>query len=202
MDGKPIRIVVATGNQGKVREYAELLNGMPISVHNLSEFDTVASPEETGATFEENARLKAAYYAKALGEWVIADDSGLCVDALDGKPGVYSARFAGEDTPYSEKMRVMNEMLADSPTRSARFECVIAVADPDGEIKIIGNGTCDGDIAAEPRGDGGFGYDPLFIPRGYEQTFGEMSADQKHAVSHRRKASDELIRKMLDFIGL
>lgn len=194
--------MIATSNQGKVREYQTLLKDIPISVHNLDEFPVITSPEETGETFEDNARLKASFYASALGEWVIADDSGLCVDALDGQPGVYSARFAGEGTSYAEKMRVMLELLANAATRSARFECVIALADPAGNIPVIGHGICEGEIAAEPRGNGGFGYDPLFIPNGYASTFGELSAPEKHAISHRKKASDELILKMLDFIGL
>lgn len=202
MDEKPQRLVVATSNQGKVREYQELLKGIPISVHNLDEFPLIAPPEETGETFEENARLKAKYYAQELDEWVVADDSGLCVDALDGQPGVYSARFAGEGTPYSEKMLVMLEMLKNAQTRSARFVCAIALADPAGNIPIIGNGVCEGEIAHEPLGSGGFGYDPLFIPNGYASTFGELSASEKHAISHRSKATNELIRQMLDFIGL
>jgi XTP/dITP diphosphohydrolase len=202
MGEKPKSLVVATSNQGKVREYGELLKSLPVSVHNLDEFPAIDPPEETGATFEDNARLKANFYSKALGQWVIADDSGLCVDALDGKPGVFSARFAGEGTSYAEKMRVMLEMLVNAGTRTARFECVIALSDPLGDIPVIGHGTCEGSIANEPRGSGGFGYDPLFIPNGYDSTFGELSADEKHSISHRRTASDELIRQMLDFIGL
>lgn len=202
MGEKPKRLIVATSNSGKVGEYRELLKPLPISVHNLDEFPPIAPPDETGVTFEENARLKASFYAKALGEWVIADDSGLCVDALDGQPGVHSARFAGEDSGYSEKMRLMLEMMKNVTERSARFACVIAVADPSGNIPIIGSGVCEGDIANEPLGNGGFGYDPLFIPKGYALTFGELSADEKHSISHRRKATNELIRQMLDFIGL
>lgn len=202
MGEMPAKIVVATSNQGKVREYKELLKEFPISVHNLAEFPSIDPPDETGSTFEDNARLKAHYYAVALGEWVIADDSGLCVDALNGQPGVYSARFAGEGTSYTEKMSVMLEMIANASKRSARFECVIALSDAVGNIPVIGHGVCEGSIATEPRGSGGFGYDPLFIPNGYASTFGELSADEKHAISHRGKATDELIRQMLDFIGV
>lgn len=200
----PTRIVIATSNPGKVRELAGLLNPLPIEIVDLSGFPVVAPPEETGTTFEENARIKAAEYARHLGEWVIADDSGLEIDALNGEPGVHSARFAGVGTSYAEKMKTVLAELAnvDKSNRGSRFVSVIALADPTGKIAFSVEGICSGQIAPEPRGTNGFGYDPIFIPDGFDMTFGELNDSQKQAVSHRGRASNEFIRQMLDFIGL
>lgn len=200
----PDRIVIATTNRGKVREFAGLLKSLPIEIVDLSGFPAVAPPAETGSNFEENARIKAAEYALNLGEWVIADDSGLEIDALDGAPGVHSARFAGVGTSYADKMKTVLAELADvdGSNRGARFTSVITLADPAGNIAFSVEGICTGRIARKPRGTNGFGYDPIFIPDGFDLTFGELSDAHKQAISHRGRASSEFIRQMLDFIGL
>lgn len=198
------RVVVATTNPGKVRELIDLFAGLPISVLGFDGFGELETPDESGATFEENARMKAADYARQIGEWVIADDSGLEIDFLDGAPGVHSARFGGEAARYAEKMRLVLDGLseADGEARSATFVSVIAMANPAGEIVLTARGECRGTIAREPRGTNGFGYDPIFIPEGNDRTFGEMADDEKRVLSHRSRAAAELIRKMLDFTGL
>ena len=200
----PQRVLVATGNQGKVREFEFLLRPLRIDLLTLAEFPHLAEPEETGSTFTANAELKASYYAIETGEWSIADDSGLEVDRLDGRPGVLSARYGGIGTPYLDKMQLMLNELRDTVTadRGAQFVSVIALADPTGLIRLTAEGICRGSIAEAPRGDNGFGYDPVFIPEGFERTFGEMSDDEKRSLSHRGKASKEFFRKMSDFTGV
>ena len=198
------RLLIATGNQGKVAELRDLLRPLGLPLLALSEISAITEPEETGSTFADNAAIKAMFYARASGEWVIADDSGLEIDFLDGAPGVYSARFGGEGTSYQEKMaRVLSKLMeVPDEQRTARFVCVIKVADPTGDIAITAEGVCEGTIAHVARGSNGFGYDPIFIPSGYAFTFGEMSDDEKRSISHRGKASSDLIRKMLDFTGV
>lgn len=201
---KPERIVVATTNAGKVREFASMLAALPIRINALAEFPYVEPPDETGTTFEENARIKAADYARQLGEWVIADDSGLEIAALGGAPGVHSARFAGIEMDYDQKMQAVLAGLKDvaKDKRGARFVSVIALADPAGDIAFSAEGICPGRIASQPSGINGFGYDPIFIPDGFDHTFGELTDAEKHSISHRGRAANEFIRQMLDFIGL
>lgn len=201
---KPERIIVATTNAGKVREFSSLLAPLPIKINALAEFPYVEPPDETGTTFEENARIKAADYARQLGEWVIADDSGLEIAALGGEPGVHSARFAGIEMGYDQKMQAVLAGLKDvaKDKRGARFVSVIALADPMGNIAFLAEGICPGRIASQPSGNNGFGYDPIFIPDGFDQTFGELTDAEKHSISHRGRAVNEFIRQMLDFIGL
>ncbi|MBW4473661.1 MAG: RdgB/HAM1 family non-canonical purine NTP pyrophosphatase [Stenomitos rutilans HA7619-LM2] len=179
-------LVVATGNPGKLKEMQAYLAGL--------EWELVLKPEtleveETGATFAENACLKASQIALATGEWAIADDSGLEVEALDGAPGVYSARYGKTDTDRIE--RLLNE-LGNELNRDAQFVCVIAIARPDGTIALQAEGVCPGRILHSPRGSGGFGYDPIFYVPEQRLTFAEMSSDQKRLLSHRGKAFQAL----------
>ena len=182
------RLLVATTNTHKVREIRGLLTAVPVELITLAAWPTLAAPEETGATFEENARAKARYYAAATGELTVAEDSGLEIDALNGAPGVESARYGGVDTSYPDKFSMIYKALrdrgaADSP---ARFVCAVALA-RGGEILFETRGTVEGRIAPEPRGSGGFGYDPIFFYPPYGQTLAE-AADRKAAVSHRGAA--------------
>lgn len=179
-------LVVATGNPGKLKEMQAILAGLD---WELALKPDALEIEETGATFAENARLKASEVAKATGKWAIADDSGLAVDALDGAPGVYSARYGQTDAERIE--RLLNE-LGNDLNREAHFVCVIAIAQPDGAIVLQADGTCSGSILHAPRGSGGFGYDPIFYVPEQRLTFAEMSSDQKHALSHRGKALQAL----------
>ena len=183
-----IRILVATTNANKVREIRELLDGAPIELITLAAWPGIAPPEETGSTFEANARAKARYYAAATGELTVAEDSGLEIDALDGAPGVESARYGGVDSSYPEKFAMIYDTLrrrgaTDSP---ARFVCAVAVA-RGSEILFETRGTVEGRIATAPRGTGGFGYDPIFFYPPYGQTLAE-AGDRKAAVSHRGNA--------------
>jgi XTP/dITP diphosphohydrolase len=183
-------LLVATNNAGKVRELSQLLAGAPLRLRLLSEFEGVAEAEETGTTFAENAVLKALHYSSHAGLLTLSDDSGLAVDALGGAPGVYSARYAGAGATYAERMaKLLAEVDSTGDTdRRARFVCVIAVADPSTNALDTFEGVCEGRIARAPRGTGGFGYDPLFIPEGHEQTFGELPEEVKHTLSHRARA--------------
>jgi XTP/dITP diphosphohydrolase len=183
-------LLVATNNAGKVRELSHLLSDFPLRLRLLGEFPDIVEAEETGETFEENATIKALHYSAHGGLLTLSDDSGLSVDALGGAPGVRSARYAGREATYAERMsKLIGELDATGDAeRRARFVCVIAVADPSAGTLHTFEGTCEGRIAPAPRGTGGFGYDPLFIPDGHERTFGELSADLKHTLSHRARA--------------
>lgn len=200
----PRRVLIASGNQGKIREFGFLLRPRNIALATLTDFPAIYEPEETGTTFGANAELKATYYALQTGEWSIADDSGLEIDFLDGRPGVLSARYGGVEASYQEKMQLVLNELSNAPKdeRGAQFVSVIALADPSGEIRFTAEGICRGSIANEPRGSNGFGYDPIFIPDGFDRTFGEMSDEAKRSLSHRGKASLQFIRKMTDFTGV
>lgn len=180
-------LLVATTNPGKLREIAGILHGVPVTLRSLSECAPIAEPEETGATFAENARLKARYYAQATGLVSVADDSGLEIEALDNAPGVHSARWHGTD--YPTKFRKIQELLrARGKTGSrARFVCHLAVA-RHGEIVYEAAGTVAGEILAEPRGEHGFGYDPIFLYPPFGQTLGELDQAVKATVSHRGQA--------------
>lgn len=192
-------ILIATKNIGKIKEMEELLAGLPFALRSLNEFPDVPDVEETGATFAENAGLKAREYAKRTNLWALADDSGLEAAALEGAPGVFSARYAGENTTYEEKIAKLLNEIGEKADRSARFVCVIAVSDETGEIKFLAEGICNGRIALNPSGKKGFGYDPIFIPEGFEQTFGELSAGVKQKISHRARAINKIIRFLRDF---
>ena len=181
------KLIVATGNPGKVQEMQEYLTGLPWELQLKPESIDV---EETGTTFIANARLKASEVAKALGEWAIADDSGLAVDALDGAPGLYSSRYGKTDKDRID--RLLRE-LGDIENRQAKFICAIAIASPDGKIVLATEGICPGEILHSPRGKGGFGYDPIFYVPSRQQTFAEMSPAIKSEVSHRGVAFAQLM---------
>jgi XTP/dITP diphosphohydrolase len=183
-------LLIATTNQGKIVELRSLLNSLPVRLRSLAEFPSTEEVEETGVTFSDNAMLKARAYALQTGLWTLADDSGLEVDALGGAPGVFSARYGGEGLNDAQRVERLLEEIArrDEHERSARFVCVIAIADPQGQIANVSTGKCEGQIAPSPRGTGGFGYDPVFIPDGFNQTFGELSPEIKQKISHRALA--------------
>jgi non-canonical purine NTP pyrophosphatase (RdgB/HAM1 family) len=189
------RYLAATTNDGKVREIRALLEGLAIELVGLDGYPGIAPPDETGATFAENARLKAVYYATATGLPAIADDSGLEIDAMNGGPGIESARFGGSNTSYPEKFELIYDTLrqARRPDSTARFVCAVALADVD-TITFEAIGTVEGRIAAHPAGTGGFGYDPIFFYPPYGCTLAEVSPEQKAAVSHRGKAFRQLRR--------
>jgi XTP/dITP diphosphohydrolase len=204
----PGPIVVASHNNGKVREIVDLLGPFGIAVKSAGELG-LAEPEETGATFEANAILKAKAAAESSGLVALADDSGLAVDALDGAPGIFSARWAGPTKDFSFAMQKVEDALQDKgastpATRRAHFVAVLALATPQGEVETF-TGRVDGALVWPPRGDKGFGYDPMFLPEGHARTFGEMSAEEKHgwrpgktqALSHRARAFQLLARRHL-----
>jgi XTP/dITP diphosphohydrolase len=188
------RLVIGSRNRKKLVELQDLLGDLPIEMVDLSSWPDVPDIEETGQTFEDNARLKATAYAKATGEWVLAEDSGLVVPALKGRPGVYSARYAGAHGDDAANNRKLLAELAPLPDdrRAAYYVCVAALATPDGDIKAVAEGRCHGVIVKEPRGGGGFGYDPLFMVLEYHRTFGELSLRVKQALSHRARAIVQL----------
>jgi XTP/dITP diphosphohydrolase len=186
------RLLVATTNPNKIREIRALLDGLPIELVTLDAWPNVPAPEETGRTFEENARQKALSYAAATGELTVAEDSGLEIDALDGAPGVESARFGGARTGYPEKFAMIYERLrakgaGESIESPARFVCALALA-RDGRIVYETRGVVEGRIAPAPAGRGGFGYDPIFFYPPYGATLAEVTPDEKAAVSHRGRA--------------
>lgn len=183
-------LLIATNNAGKIRELTALLSNLPLRLRRLSEFSQIVEVEETGETFAANAELKARLYSRQTNLQTLADDSGLEVDALNGAPGVLSARYGGANATDAERnarlLAALNE--TDDPHRTARFACTIALYEPTTETTKLFSGTCEGRIARHPRGDNGFGYDPLFIPNGYAQTFGELPDELKHQLSHRARA--------------
>ena len=183
-------LLIATMNRGKIKELRELLAGLPINLKSLDEFPNITEVEETGGTFAENAVLKARGYAVQTGIRALADDSGLEVMALNGAPGIFSARYAGENANDGAKIeKLLCELAAtESANRTARFVCAAAIADETGAVEFQAEGVCSGQIALEPAGNQGFGYDPIFIPDGFAETFGELSAEIKHNLSHRGKA--------------
>ena len=192
VNGFPYKILIATRNIGKVREIRALLQGLQTALLTLEDFSEAPEVLEDGATFEENALKKARVMARATGVTVLAEDSGLCVDALDGRPGVHSARYAGEGATDADKcIRILEELtrVPDS-RRTARFVCVLAIVSPDGDERIF-RGVCDGRITHELRGTFGFGYDPIFYHEESGCTFAEMDQERKNQVSHRGKALRE-----------
>jgi XTP/dITP diphosphohydrolase len=183
-------LLLGTRNPGKVIEIASILADSGWSFSSLQDFPNVGEAEENFTTFAENAIAKAQFYASATGLCALADDSGLEVAALNGAPGVFSARYAGAHASDADRRTLLLSELGKTrdTTRRARFVAVAAIATPDGEILNISEGTCSGIITSEPRGTGGFGYDPLFIPDGYAQTFAELPDTIKNQISHRARA--------------
>ena len=183
-------LLIATHNQGKIREYRALLAELPLVVTWLDDEGVTLEVDETGATFTENATLKAATYARLTGLWTWADDSGLEVDALGGRPGVLSARYGGPGLSDGERMRRLLDELRSAPLaeRTGRFRCVVAIATPDGPI-YTAEGAIEGLIVDQPRGAGGFGYDPVFFVPDYGMTMAELSPLIKNRISHRAVAA-------------
>ena len=186
------KILLATNNRAKVKEYAKLLQGIPYRIVSLEDVNISEQVAETGTSFEENAILKAKRYAEMSGLITIADDSGLEVDALGGEPGVRSARYAGEGASDKERIDFLLNKIVDVPweKRLAQFRCVIAIAYPDGEVQIC-QGQCRGILTFKPLGDNGFGYDPVFYLPDLHKTMAELSMSEKNAISHRGQAADE-----------
>jgi len=187
-----MKLVIASHNSGKVREIEELLSPLGFEVKGAAELG-LAEPEETGTSFEENAILKARVACEATQMTALADDSGLCVTALGGAPGIHSARWAGEKKDFNAAMARVGRELAGSHTKdnSAKFVCVLALARPSGRIETF-RGEVAGRLVFPPRGDKGFGYDPIFVADGMDETFGEIDPALKHAISHRAQAFEKL----------
>ncbi len=196
-----MEIVLATNNRHKLREFQEILADRGITVVPLSNFPGYPQVEEDGRTFDENALKKAREIAAYTGRVTMADDSGLEVDFLDGAPGIFSARYAGEgSTDAVNNQKLLRELAGvDEESRGARFRCVIALVAPAGQERVV-EGICRGRIAGELRGDSGFGYDPLFIDEHSGRTFAEMDAGQKNAISHRYRAIQALKAVLPDFL--
>ena len=188
-------LIVATSNPGKLKEMQLYLQDLGWELQLKPEELEV---EETGETFIANACLKASEIAKAMGEWSIADDSGLMVDALDGQPGIYSARYGSSD---ADRISRLLKELGNEPNRGAQFVCAIALARPDGTIALQVEGICQGEILHSPRGTGGFGYDPIFYVRAQQQTFAEMTREIKRSHSHRGRAFQSLIPQMANIVN-
>ncbi len=204
MGHKNTGLLVATNNTGKLAELNGLLAGLPLDLLSLSDIGCTVEIEETGATFAENAALKASGYARLEGIVTLADDSGLEVEALDNRPGVLSARYGGAELGFDKKMLMLLGELEKTggKNRAARFVCSMAIADATGKVLHSAEGICSGKIAQNPRGTGGFGYDPLFIPDGFENTFGELSNDVKQQISHRFRAFCEIIPFLRSFYAI
>ncbi|MBI4794090.1 MAG: XTP/dITP diphosphatase [Deltaproteobacteria bacterium] len=185
-------IVLATRNQGKLQEFKELLKDFPVELRSLQDFGPIPEAVEDGLTFDENAYKKASFTAKVLGLPAIADDSGLVVDALGGAPGVHSARYAGDKATDLDNINKLLQELAGETNRKAAFECVISVAVPSGPA-LTYEGRCEGEILTAPRGEGGFGYDPVFYAPELGRTFAEAGMSEKNKISHRGKAAGELV---------
>lgn len=180
-------IVLATRNSGKIREFQQLLKNFPVEIKNLNDFGPIPEVEEDGTTFDDNAYKKALFTAKFLGLPAISDDSGLVVEALGGAPGVKSARYAGENATDKANIDKLLKEMEGKDDRRAAFECVISIAVPSGPA-LTYEGRCEGEIAKNPKGTSGFGYDPVFFYPQYGKTFAELSSDEKNRVSHRGKA--------------
>ena len=197
-------IVLATTNKGKTREFQKLLKDFPITIKNLADFGPIPEVIEDGETFDDNAYKKASFTARVLGYPAIADDSGICVEALDGAPGVYSARYAGENATDADNVKKMLENLKNHDNRNAAFKCVISIAVPTGAA-LTYEGDCKGVITDEPIGDNGFGYDPLFFYPQLNKTFAQLTIEEKGEVSHRGRAIKQIAKetdKILEWIDI
>ncbi len=193
-------VVLASGSPHKLAEFRQLFRGSPVRIRPPADVASPLQVDETGATFLQNARLKAVAYAQACRAWCLADDSGLEVDSLGGAPGVRSARYAGPNATDDMRNRKLLTALADVPKarRTARFRCAVALAAPDGSIVYTALRACEGRIAYETRGAHGFGYDPLFVVGGTDRTMAELTADEKNRVSHRGQAA-RAARRFLEY---
>jgi XTP/dITP diphosphohydrolase len=201
---RPLELLVATNNQGKIREVQAALDSLPLKLRYLSEFANVSAVPEAGQTYQENAVLKAVGYARQTGVSALADDSGLEVDALDGRPGVFSARFGGEKASDAERIKLLLSELSElaNMNRSARFVCCMALAGwqspeapkqgHEARLLTVTEASCEGFVAPAPRGVNGFGFDPVFVPAGYQQTFAQLPGEIKATISHRAQALAEI----------
>lgn len=189
--GKPHILVIATHNQGKIAEIDSILKSFPVQVKNLDDFGPIPPVQEDGETFDENAYKKASFTARLLGFPVLADDSGLMIEALEGAPGVHSARYAGEGAMDEQKCQKILDQMQGKTNRQAVFQCVISIAIPAGPA-LTYEGQCKGLITEKPSGFNGFGYDPIFYFPPLKKTFAELSREEKNRVSHRGKALKEL----------
>jgi XTP/dITP diphosphohydrolase len=196
------KLLIATHNPGKVREYRDLLADLPLEVTYLDAEGITREVDETGATMEENARLKAREYAQLSGLWTWADDSGLEVDALGGAPGVYSARYAGAGKTDADRYRKLLDALTGVPWegRTARFRCAVALATPEGALRVT-EGVCEGVIAFGPAGTNGFGYDPVFYMPEHNATMAQLPQEVKNQVSHRARASQKALAVLGEMVG-
>ncbi len=192
------KLLVATHNKGKVAEFTDMLQDLEIEWLSLDDVGVTEDVEETGLTFRENGVLKARTYAAETGLLTLADDSGLEVDALDGAPGVYTARYGGTGlTAVQRYQKLLNDLKqVPAPQRTARFRCVIVLAAPDGALLGESEGVCEGRIALAPTGDNGFGYDPIFYLPQFDQTMAQLAAAQKHQISHRGRAMQAIAPRL------
>jgi XTP/dITP diphosphohydrolase len=187
----PTILVIATRNKGKTKEIKALLKDFPVDIKNLDDFGPIPHLEEDGNTFDENAYKKASFAARILGLTALADDSGLIVEALDGAPGIHSARYAGENATDEQRYLKLLDDMEGKSNRKAAFECVISIAVPTGPA-LTYEARCEGLIATEPAGSNGFGYDPVFFYPPYNKTFAQITREEKNRISHRGKALAEL----------
>jgi len=197
------KIIIATGNNGKLNEIREIFEGMELHLQTMREFwNPLPHIEENGTTFAENAQIKADWVFGKTGIWSLGDDSGLAVDALDGAPGIRSARFAGENADMdANKAKLLSDLADTAPAqRTARFICALALR-IDATTLLTAEGACEGAIISTPRGEGGFGYDPLFIPEGFDRTFGELTSIEKHRISHRGRALRKIKELLHEYIS-
>jgi len=189
------KLLIATGNVGKVKEIRDLVK--PFGIELVSSIDLdIPEPTEVGKTFADISKMKALYYARESGLPSLADDSGLCVHALNGDPGIYSARWAGIEKDYVKAFKRIQEGLRNNADRAAHFICALSLAWTDDHVETF-EGRIEGEIVSVPRGNNGFGYDPLFIPEGYDQTFAEMDHLTKYQISHRARALEHFITRSL-----
>ena len=195
-----MKLVLASKNQKKLVEMNDILSHLGIEVCSEEEAGVGLEVEETGATFEENSLLKAKAVMEASGLPAIADDSGLCVECLNGAPGVYSARYGGEGLSDEERYRILLENMRGQMTRAAKFVSVITCCFPNGGV-LTARGECPGSIAYAPMGEGGFGYDPVFFLPELKKTFAQLSAEEKNAISHRGKALEAFKEKLEEYLG-
>ena len=194
-----MKFVLATHNPGKLKEMGDILARFGVEVVSPKDLGITVDVEETGATFAENAMLKAKAICAAAKLPAIADDSGLCVDALNGGPGVYSARYGGEGLDDNGRYMLLLNSMRGQPTRAAHFACAIACVFPNGD-ELTAEGRCDGTIAFAPMGEGGFGYDPVFFVPELKKTFGQLTAEEKSAISHRGRALAVFVEKLETYL--
>ncbi len=199
---KPFELTLGTHNAKKRRELELLLEPYPVKLRSLADIDNAIEVEETGSTFEENAVLKAQQQAQHLGCWVLGEDSGLSVQALDGAPGIYSARFSGDEATDETNNALLLEKLTDVPAakRTAWYTCHMALSDPQGKIHVNCEAHCRGVILKKEFGDAGFGYDPLFLIPEYSMTFGQLGDTFKSLISHRARANRQFVPRLLEVI--